>query len=361
VVQQIRYQVFVSSTYEDLRTERQQATQAILEAGHFPSGMELFPASDQAQWDLIKRVIEESDYYVIILAGRYGSVSEDGISFTEMEYDYAATIGVPILGFVRDNVGNIPSSLVEKSEQGRVKLEAFRKKVMARHCRKYSAASDLGMLVMKSLISEARLRPRVGWIRADQAKSEEDIARERELSDGLKKALKRNSKLERALRDRQSLVGEIDRADLEQGDDLFDFHITFTDADKILTSDIVSISWDNIFKIIGPSMYGYILAKYNDRTSNTSTYSFEANIIDFIRGKIINRVQNRRISIHAGQIDQVVLQLKELGLIMYAESAEDNESFRGITLTELGERRLARISVKGRSRKQPVDVTALAG
>ena len=30
---QVRYQVFVSSTYEDLREERQQATQAILEAG----------------------------------------------------------------------------------------------------------------------------------------------------------------------------------------------------------------------------------------------------------------------------------------------------------------------------------------
>ncbi len=62
---QVRYQVFVSSTYEDLREERQQATQAILEAGSFPSGMELFPASDDTQWDLIKSVIEEADYYVV--------------------------------------------------------------------------------------------------------------------------------------------------------------------------------------------------------------------------------------------------------------------------------------------------------
>jgi hypothetical protein len=71
---QVRYQVFVSSTYEDLREERQQATQAILEAGFFPSGMELFPASDDNQWELIKRVIEESDYYIVIVAGRYGSI-----------------------------------------------------------------------------------------------------------------------------------------------------------------------------------------------------------------------------------------------------------------------------------------------
>jgi Domain of unknown function (DUF4062) len=102
---QVRYQVFVSSTYDDLRAERQQATQAISEAGFFPSEMELFPASDDAQWELIKRVIEESDYYVVIVAGHYGSLSPNGLSYTEMEYDYAAipnSAGVEYLRQVRD-------------------------------------------------------------------------------------------------------------------------------------------------------------------------------------------------------------------------------------------------------------------
>lgn len=84
-----RYQVFVSSTYEDLREERQQATQAILEMNHMPAGMELFPASDLSQWELIKTVINESDYYVVIVGGRYGSIHKTaGLSFTELEYDY---------------------------------------------------------------------------------------------------------------------------------------------------------------------------------------------------------------------------------------------------------------------------------
>lgn len=63
--------------------------------------MELFPASDDAQWELIKRVIEESDYYIVIVAGRYGSLSPEGISYTEMEYDYAVAKGIPVLGFIR--------------------------------------------------------------------------------------------------------------------------------------------------------------------------------------------------------------------------------------------------------------------
>src|ERR1700742_4850314 len=108
MIPQARYQVFVSSTYDDLRSERQQATQAILEAGCFPSGMELFPASDDAQWELIKRVIEECDYYVIIVAGRYGSLTSGGLSYTEKEYDYAIEKGIPVLGFVRDDIGEVP-------------------------------------------------------------------------------------------------------------------------------------------------------------------------------------------------------------------------------------------------------------
>jgi len=37
-----KYQIFVSSTYEDLKDERQAAVEAILLAGHIPAGMELF-------------------------------------------------------------------------------------------------------------------------------------------------------------------------------------------------------------------------------------------------------------------------------------------------------------------------------
>ena len=61
-----KYQVFVSSTYEDLKEERKEVMQALLELDCIPSGMELFPAADDDQWTLIKRVINECDYYIVI-------------------------------------------------------------------------------------------------------------------------------------------------------------------------------------------------------------------------------------------------------------------------------------------------------
>ena len=67
-----RYQVFVSSTFEDFKDERREVIQAVLELDCIPSGMELFPATEEEQWILLQKVIEDCDYYVVILGGRYG-------------------------------------------------------------------------------------------------------------------------------------------------------------------------------------------------------------------------------------------------------------------------------------------------
>nr|WP_292407155.1 DUF4062 domain-containing protein [Mesorhizobium sp.] len=56
-------------------------------------------ASDDTQWDYIKRRIDDSDYYVLIVAGRYGSELK-GKSDTQMEYEYAVAQGVPTVAFL---------------------------------------------------------------------------------------------------------------------------------------------------------------------------------------------------------------------------------------------------------------------
>jgi hypothetical protein len=104
MLSQRRYQIFVSSTYEDLKIERQQVAQSILELEHFPAGMEIFPASNESQWELIRKFIAESDYFLIIVGGRYGSLDSSGVSYTEKEFDYAEELNIPILGFLRKDI-----------------------------------------------------------------------------------------------------------------------------------------------------------------------------------------------------------------------------------------------------------------
>lgn len=95
-----KLQVFVSSTYTDLIEERQAAVQAILDAGHIPAGMELFKAG-KSQMKTIRKWIDESDVYMLILGGRYGSVEEEsGLSYTELEYRYALSKNMPVFAIV---------------------------------------------------------------------------------------------------------------------------------------------------------------------------------------------------------------------------------------------------------------------
>lgn len=108
-----RYQIFVSSTFRDLRRERQAVLDAILELGHFPAGMEVFPAANATPWTLIDAIISESDYYVLIVGGIYGNTDEAGLSYTEREYDLACEKGIPILAFLHKDPDAIPFGMSE--------------------------------------------------------------------------------------------------------------------------------------------------------------------------------------------------------------------------------------------------------
>lgn len=162
-----RYQVFVSSTYEDLREERQEVMQALLELDCIPSGMELFPAANEDQWTLIRGVIDDCDYYVVVIGGRYGSVGRTGVSYTQMEYEYAVSQNKPIIAFLHKGPGSLPANKCEKTQEGREKLERFRALAQEKMCRFWTSPADLGSVVSRSLVKLIKTHPSVGWVRAD--------------------------------------------------------------------------------------------------------------------------------------------------------------------------------------------------
>lgn len=94
-----KLQIFVSSTFEDLRKERQLVIEAILEMGHLPAGMEYFVSDNIEQFELIKKWIQEADAYILISGGRYGSINESDAkkrSYTHLEYEYASKLKKPV-------------------------------------------------------------------------------------------------------------------------------------------------------------------------------------------------------------------------------------------------------------------------
>jgi len=169
-----KLQVFVSSTFEDLRTERQAAVEAILTSGHIPAGMELFTAGDESQMKVIRRWIDESDVFMLILGERYGSVEpKTSRSYVELEYEYAVEHHKAHFACViRDDVlrqRRAAGGKLELEQEDEAKVDAFRKRicepVMVSH---WEDAKDVQLAVFKALPAFVDREGLTGWVRADQ-------------------------------------------------------------------------------------------------------------------------------------------------------------------------------------------------
>lgn len=168
-----KLQVFVSSTWLDLLEERQAAVEAILRAEHIPAGMELFAASDAAQLETIHQWIEDSDVFMLILGGRYGSIEpKSGKSYTECEYDYALKKKKPLFAaviqdtFLADKVKKTGGDAQEK-DNGKL-LKDFKGKVTSRTCRFFGDLNELKVIVLEALFKHDRDPDLVGWVRGDE-------------------------------------------------------------------------------------------------------------------------------------------------------------------------------------------------
>ncbi len=170
-----KLQVFVSSTFIDLQEERQAAVQAILKVGHIPAGMELFKAGDEEQWEIIKNWIEESDVYMLILGGRYGSIEpKSGKSYTQLEYEYALELGKPFFAIVindtwTDRKAKRKGVKIEdfKEVNNLQKLNEFRATVKTKMVSFADDLKDIKLAVSDSLHEINKREHLQGWVKSD--------------------------------------------------------------------------------------------------------------------------------------------------------------------------------------------------
>jgi len=162
-----KYQVFVSSTYEDLKEEREKLVYALMKADHIPECMEMFTAAPASSWDVIRKKIDNSDYYILIIGFKYGSLAKDGISYTEKEYDYAKSKGIPILSFIQDREVPIPKSKRETNPDNQEKLDKFIKKAKENQIVFWRDCAELENNVITALSKDLNesSKSRIGWYR----------------------------------------------------------------------------------------------------------------------------------------------------------------------------------------------------
>ena len=170
---QKRLQVFISSTFEDMRPEREAAIKAILQAKHVPAGMEMFAAGNESQWDVIKQWIDACDVFLLIVGGRYGSIEPtSGKSYIELEYDYAEQQCKELFAIVMTKesverkVQAMGSSVIETANGP--KLDAFKERVGRKMSGRCDDTKDISLEIFKALMEIVQKDTVQGWVRGGE-------------------------------------------------------------------------------------------------------------------------------------------------------------------------------------------------
>lgn len=314
---QKKYQVFVSSTFRDLIDERQDTMKSILDLGHIPAGMEGFPAMDVEQLKYIKKIIDECDYYILILGARYGSVDSEGVSFTEREYLYAVEAGKTVLAFVHSNTDVLPPEKADSDPRTVQRLSEFKHEVMrGRLVHNWHDRDSLKYGVFKSLVAAFDEQPAVGWIRASAAASEDLL--------GQINALRiRNDELESRLSHLQSqLSPAID--DIAPLDSKYEIRYTYT-LNGTTRNGSVNLTWRQIFVAVGPEL----VQAHSPAKISTAIQRY-ARENDFV---------SRYVKLLDSDEHQIKVQLAAYGLIdNYVAPNTSGGHVEWVKMTEMGKR-----------------------
>lgn len=311
-----KYQVFISSTYTDLKEERQQITNILLMADCIPAGMEAFVASDDEQFSIIRRVIDLCDYYVLIIGSRYGSINIDtGKSYTEMEFDYALSRNIPVLVFAK-NIDLDTESTTEDVES-RAKLAAFKRRALTgRLGGMWSNLSDLTGQVAISIMKAKEENHRPGWIRNLGFDPEKVSQEMNNLKDKLIALEKEN----------EELKSSKNNSDLEHDLSKYRVKLHFIEVQLVFTSSTppprevdMDTTLEDVFKHISVRLSG----KVNNRA-------------------FVKAISSMKDGYYVDTQQALILKSQLVALGMLTEIENDEEEF--VKLSESGKKEMRRLN-----------------
>jgi len=292
--------------------------QALMEMDCIPAGMELFPAADEEQFEFIKKVIDDCDYYIIIVGGRYGSTTADGISYTEKEFEYATSRGIKVVALLHENPDEISFGKSEPDPVLRARLADFRNRLSSGRLVKYwKSAGELPGIVALSLQKTIKMYPAIGWVRANQVATESLLL---ELND----LRKQNDELKNEVQQLRSNITPITE-DIADIDEHFVVRCSYRPERSDLRRDgDVSITWRKMFAGIAP----YLIEPLVETV-------FKSKVKEFLFNKFDN------VSMNDQDYQTVKIQLMSLRLITVDSLATVNGGMAlFVRLTELGQKML---------------------
>ena len=163
-----KYLVYISSTLDDLKTERRELTRIVTELGAIPVTMDAFDFALEEDRKIIYKAIEDCDYFLNLTAYKAGTAVGKSYSL-ELECAYAAKMRIPVFALIIGEKARWKDSKKEKDAAAKKSLEAFKKKLEAHTYEKWTNLADLKQKTLMLLSREMNLNPRRGWVPSNEA------------------------------------------------------------------------------------------------------------------------------------------------------------------------------------------------
>jgi len=338
-----RYQVFISATYMDLREERGMLLQTLPSLGCLPSTFEAHTQSLSTMVN-IRRRIDECDYYLFIVGSRYGSLMPSGVSYTHMEYVYAATKQKPMFVLMHESPETRPTEFQEQSIEGKLKFNDFRK-VLQRERDNivyWRDVKDLSHALHNAIPALIRKYPTVGWSRVIKGASTgatstvSNSALEKECE-----ALKRRVKELEAEKEKWLSAGVNSPETLAKGEDLFDIQYKCKAYAGGNCQDVFGktrLSWNELLVSFGSNLLQaqteeFMAAKLNERLQKNALAEIQS---EYPKTHAVVDVQ-----ITPATFNAIKMQFRVLGYIQRV--SRENDLKQWWQMTAIGERMLASI------------------
>lgn len=308
-----KYQVFISSTFSDLKEERRKILDILLMADCIPAGMEAFVASDIEQFEVIKKVIELCDYYILIIGKRYGSISEQtGLSYTEMEYEYAKELGIPVLVFALDESVEVSEEKKDTDPEKVAALALFRQKALTNRLASiWKTQDDLTGAVAVSIMRATKQIQRPGWQRAADY---DEASLRREIMNLQKERDKLAVDLDAAQKTISSLTTI---SDLAYEDYSITIQFKRTNGTHNPSYGTIEKTLPELFRIISTQMMGVALTERGiEATLKENLFPRESYNCYFVDKQLIKKILN---------------QLKALGLLYTQWNQTQSTIYWGLT------------------------------
>ena len=339
------FRVFLSSTFTDLENERKEVTQALLESDCMPTGMEMFHAADKKQWKLIQNEICSCDFYIVIIAGRYGSVHpETNISYTQMEYEYAYKIGIPIFAFIYKNPDDLPAKKIERKNIYQKKLNEFKKRILNERMVKFWINPyDLASSVKTSIFRAIKDNPPGGWVRykdivnnrSDNINTLELLNQINELKNLILENCKdtiENEKKENTLRNSELLNQLNELKNIITSND--NANNISTDAKEKIQAYSSNLANEYIYKINSKNITFSLNSMHVDALKEITNMMFSAGITglsEFFRIPIRADYSYLQICKNSNDVDKFIVNRDKYCMLseFYADNLYDNKSIYG--------------------------------